>query len=440
MNFDRKINSFIFPILFFVCIALLAWLSTRNVLIKDFTSNNRLSLTQPSISLLEKMQDPIEIDVFVNRSDQKGQEVDQLLSRYQKIKSDIKINYISPEENPDLVRENNIRFPAEMLIKYQEKTEHIEKPSEQSISNAMATLLRGKDRWLVFLSGHGERDARGNANFDLSNFTKKLKARGLNSQPLNLIETKVIPDNTSVLIIADPKVDLFPEELNLIKNYIENGGNVLWMTEPNQRGIFSELAKLFDLKFLPGIIVDTVGQSLNITQPDLIPIIKYSDHAITKGFNLTTLFPQTVALESNKNSRWNNVPIIFSSEQSWSETSVIEDQINYDQDNETLGPLTIAMALTSVSNANQRIMIIGDSDFLSNSYLGNGGNLDLGVRMINWLTADDQLISIPTRPATDLDFELSKTTSAIFGLGFLIFLPLVFALIGLFIWWRRRSL
>lgn len=440
MNIDRKINSLIFPILFFACIALLAWLSTKNILIKDFTSNNRLSLTQPSISLLEQMQSQIEIDVFVNRSDQIGQQVGQLLSRYQKIKSDIKINYISPEENPDLVRENNIRFPAEMLIKYQGKTEHLEKPTEQSITNSMSILLRGKDRWLVFLSGHGERDAAGNANFDLGNFTKKLKARGLNTQSLNLIETKTIPDNTSVLIIADPKVDPFPEELNLIKNYIEKGGNVLWMTEPSQREIFSELAKLFDVKFLQGIIVDTVGQSLNITQPDLIPIIKYSDHAITKGFKLTTLFPQVVALESNKSSRWNNFPIIYSSEQSWSETSVIQDQINYDQESEKLGPLTIAMALTPVFDINQRIMIIGDSDFLSNSYLGNGGNLDLGVRMINWLTADDQLISIPTRPATDLDFELSKKTSAIFGLGFLIILPLLFALIGIIIWWRRRSL
>lgn len=440
MNFDRKINSFVFPILFFVCIALLAWLSTRNILIKDFTSNNRLSLTQPSISLLEKMQDPIEIDVFVNRSDQIGQQVDQLLSRYQKIKSDIKINYISPDENPDLIRENNIRFPAEMLIKYQGKTEHLEKPSEQLISNAMGTLLRGKDRWLVFLSGHGERDATGNANFDLGNFTKKLKTRGLNSQSLSLMETKAIPENTSVLIIADPKIDLLFEELNLIKNHIEKGGNILWLTEPSQRENFSELAKIFDLKLLPGIIVDATGQSLNITQPDLIPVIKYSDHAITKGFKLTTLFPQVVALESNQNSRWNNFPIIFSSEQSWSETSAIQDQINYDQNNEILGPLTIAMALTPVSDNSQRIIVVGDSDFLSNSYLGNGGNLDLGVRMINWLTEDDQLISIPTRPATDLDFELSKTTSAIFGLGFLIVLPLIFALIGLFIWWRRRSL
>ncbi len=443
MKIDRKINSLIFPILLFVCISLLAWISTRNILVKDFTSNNRLSLTQASISVLEKMSDPVEIDVFVNRSDQLGKQVDQLMSRYQNIKEDIKINYISPEENPDRVRENNIRFPAEMLIKYQGKTEHLARPSEQSITNTLAKLMRGKDRWIVFLTGHGERDPMGNANFDLSNFRTQLEKRGLKFQSLNLTETNVIPDNTAILILADPKVDLLSEEFSLIEKYIRKGNNFLWMTEPGQRQKNTQLKELFGFSHLPGIIVDAVGQTLNITQPDLIPIIKYSDHEITEKFKLTTLFPQALALEINETSQWDSFPIIFSSENSWNETSNIADQIDYNEGLEKKGPLTILMALTSQKNDSrkvQRILISGDSDFISNSYLANGGNLDLGMRMINWLTGDDELITIPARPATDLDFELSKAMSSIIGLGFLIILPLLFATTGLITWWCRRSL
>ncbi|MFK8068698.1 MAG: GldG family protein [Gammaproteobacteria bacterium] len=447
MKTDRKINLLIFPVLLFVCIALLAWVSTRNILVKDFTSNNRLSLTQPSLSILEKMKSPVEIDVYVNRSDQIGKQVDQLLSRYKKIKKDIQINFISPEENPDKVRENNIRYPAEMLIKYQGKTEHLEKPSEQSITNTMAKLLRGNDRWIVFVTGHGERDAMGNANFDLGSFRVQLEKRGLKFQTLNLTETNVIPDNTAILILADPKVDLLHEEFSLIENYINKGGNFLWMTEPDQRQKNAQLKELLGFDHLPGVIVDAVGQTLNITQPDLIPIIKYSDHEITKKFKLTTLFPQALALEVDGKNQWNSFPIIFSSENSWNEMSKVADLIDYNEGLEQRGPLTIIMALTSPKNEiyneskkDQRILISGDSDFISNSYLANGGNLDLGMRMINWLTGDDELISIPARPATDLDFELSKVMSSIIGLGFLIILPLCFAATGLIIWWRRRSL
>ena len=439
MDLNRKLNSLVLPVLLISCIVLLAWASTQNILIKDLTNNGRQSLTEPSKVLLERIRGSIEIDVFVNRSDQLGQQVEKLMTQYQQIKPDIMINYISPEENPDKVREYNIRFPAEMLIRYQGKTEHLEKPSEQTITNSIAALFRDDERWLVFLSGHGERAPVGNANFDLDKFVGHLKKRGLKSQLLNLSETTAIPDNTSVLIIADPKVNFLPEERMIIENYLEKGGNLLWLTEPDHRELLPELAENIGVTFLKGIIVDAEGQSFKITQPDLIPITKYPDHAITKSFSLTTLFPQAVALEINSLKNWNSFPLINSSEQSWTEFSEIKDQVDYDETKEKLGPLTIAMALTSQTNQ-QRILIVGDSDFISNSYIGNGGNLDLGVRMMNWLSADDQLITIPSRPATDLDFELSDTASAIIGLGFLIVLPLLLAIAGLVIWWRRRSL
>ncbi len=439
MNLGRKLNSLIFPVLLISSIILLAWASTQNILIKDLTRNSRQSLTEPSKVLLEKIRGKIEIDVFVNRSDQLGQQIEKLMTQYQQIKPDILINYISPEENPDKVREHNIRFPAEMLIRYQGKTEHLQKPSEQSITNSIATLFRGDDRWLVFLGGHGERAPVGNANFDLDKFVEHLKKRGLNSQSLNLSKTTAIPDNTGVLVIADPKVNLLSDEWPIVKNYLEKGGNLLWLTEPDHRQLLPELAELIGIMFLDGIIVDGAGQSFNITQPDLIPITQYPDHAITKNFSLTTLFPQAVALEINSSKDWNSFPLINSSDQSWAEISEIKDQVDYDEAHEKLGPLTLAMALTSPTNQ-QRILIIGDSDFITNSYIGNGGNLDLGVRMMNWLSADDQLITIPSRPATDLDFELSDTTSAVLGLGFLLVLPLLLAIAGLVIWWRRRGL
>ena len=439
MDLGRKINLLIFPVLLFACAVLLAWVSTQKVLIKDLTNNGRQSLTEPSKVLLKKLQGPVEIDVFVNRSDQLGQQIQKLMARYQQIKPDLQINYISPEENPDKVREHNIRFPAEMLLRYQGKTEHLDKPSEQSITNSLATLFRGNDRWLVFLSGHGERDPAGKANFDLGKFTEHLKNRGLISRSINLSETAAIPDNTAVLIIADPKVNLFSEEWSIVKNYLQQGGNLLWMTDPDHRELLPELADRFGVHFLEGVIVDAVGESFNITQPDLIPVIKYPDHAITKNFTLTTLFPQAIALEISLPEGWNIFPLLRSSEQSWSETSAIKDQVDYDEAHEKLGPLALAMALTSHSS-DQRVLITGDSDFISNSYIGNGGNLDLGVRMLNWISANDELISIPSRPATDLDFELSKTSSAIIGLGFLLVLPLLLITSGLIIWWRRRSL
>ena len=440
MKINRRINTLIFPLLLVICAGVIAWASTQKIMITDLTRDNRLSLSEPSQAMIKQIDGPIEIDVFVNRSDQLGERVQLLIDRYQRLKPDLTLNFVSPEKNPDKVREHSIRYPAEMLIHYQGRTGRLEKPSEEGLTNALAKLLRKDDRWLVFLSGHGERDPAGEANFDMGKFSEQLLKRGLRTQTLNLSETGTIPDNTAALVIADPQVEFLEDEWKIIHRYLEKGGSVLCMTEPGHTHLIKPLANKLDVDFFPGTVVDAIGQQFNITQPDLIPIISYPDHPISKDFTLTSLFPNAVALNPSIPQRWEITPLITSSEQSWTETSPIENEIHYDEDHEHRGPLVLALALIAKDNHSQRILISGDSDFLSNTYLNNGGNLDLGVRIMNWISSDDQLINIPFRAASDLDFEMNKTMSAITGLGFLIVLPLFFLITGFVIWWRRRNL
>ena len=84
--------------------------------------------------------------------------------------------------------------------------------------------------------------------------------------------------------------------------------------------------------------------------------------------------------------------------------------------------------------------MIGDADFLSNRYLGNGSNLELGFNMINWLSHDDNLIAISPRPAPDTRLELSQPQQIAIFLSFLILMPLLLLGTGLRIWLRRRKL
>jgi len=85
-------------------------------------------------------------------------------------------------------------------------------------------------------------------------------------------------------------------------------------------------------------------------------------------------------------------------------------------------------------------MVIGDGDFLSNTYLGNGGNLNLGLSLMRWLTRDDSLIDIPARPVSDKQLNLTPFSGILIALTFLVLLPLLLTLAGLAIWWRRRKL
>ena len=82
--------------------------------------------------------------------------------------------------------------------------------------------------------------------------------------------------------------------------------------------------------------------------------------------------------------------------------------------------------------------MIGDGDFLSNTYLGNAGNLDLGLNIVNWLSHDEDYIDIRIKSAPDTSLELGRIAQGVIGLGFLIGLPLLLLLTGAIIWLRRR--
>jgi LPXTG-motif cell wall-anchored protein len=82
--------------------------------------------------------------------------------------------------------------------------------------------------------------------------------------------------------------------------------------------------------------------------------------------------------------------------------------------------------------------VIGDGDFLSNTYLGNGGNRALGERIFDWLLGDDALVNLPPRGAPDRFLRLSQGQLNAVSLGFLAVLPLLLLAIGGWIVWRRR--
>ena len=83
--------------------------------------------------------------------------------------------------------------------------------------------------------------------------------------------------------------------------------------------------------------------------------------------------------------------------------------------------------------------MIGDGDFLSNSFLGNGGNLELGMNLVNWLGSDDAYINVPVRTAPDQSLTLSRTAQIGIVFGFLVVLPVGLFASGIVIWWRRRK-
>ncbi|MDH5592405.1 MAG: GldG family protein, partial [Gammaproteobacteria bacterium] len=357
---------------------------------------------------------------------------------------------INPDFSPEIVRKLNIQQQGEMVVSLNDKQQHVFDLSEQSLTNALIIVSRAQQPWLVFIEGHGERSPFSQANFNLSVWGEQLKQKGFKLQSLNLVEQSLIPNNAAAVVIASPERPWLAGEIDIIKNYITDGGNLLWLTEPDSHQYLAGLAEQLGIEFVPGTIIDPNAELLGITDPQFVLITNYANHPVATATTSVTLFPQAVAIENNvDNSAWQYLPLLTSQENTWSETDPITQATVaspiFDVSNDTGGPLNLAYLLTvqpveeDEKNKEQRIAVIGDGDFLSNSYIGNGSNLELGVALMNWLAEDDSLIDIPIKTTIDNQLQLTTTQSLIIGLGFLIVIPVLLLSIGLGLWWYRRK-
>lgn len=444
-----RLQNIVFIILFSVIVGLLAWLSTQYNFSSDWTQNNRNTLSDTSIKLLQQIPQPVKITTFIPEGNllSNRQYIKELVAKYKKYKPNITLEIVNPDTAPDRVRQLKVTNYGEVVVEYEGRNEHISNLKEQTLTNTLQRLLRQGERHLLFVSGHGERKPHGQANFDWNHFSEKLKIKGISVELLKLNETPTIPD-VAAIVIASPQVDLLPGEVKIIVDYVKRGGNLLWVQEPGA-SLFGlrPLADLLGIDFYPGTIVDPTAQMMNVKDPSFAIISNYPAHAITSNFQYISIFPKATGIIHREiKPDWQASVFLQTVPRSWSETGILKGAIDYNADKDFVGPLTIGLAITRKSNANekntenkQRIVILGDGDFLSNTYLGNQGNLNIGHNIINWISNDDNFISIPSSSAVDTQLNISDLMGAMIGLFFLIVLPLGLLISGTLIWYKRRS-
>ena len=440
-----RLQALLFATLFTGIIGMLAWLSTQYVYQADWTTGARNTISDETRRLLDDMQYPVNISAFVQDDELIRSQIKDLIGSYQRFKQDITLEFVNPDREPARVRELGIASGGEIVIRYLDRSENIQTLSEQQLSNALLRLSRQQQRWIVFLTGHGERPPTGDTNHGLGIFAGELERKGLNVQTVNLAEAE-IPSNTNLLVLAGPRVELLPGEIAKLQRYVEQGGNLLWLAEPGDLHGLQALAEQLDISLLPGMIVDATSQMFGIENPGFAIVTGYPRHEITNEMTAVTVYPEAAALEINDGETWDAIPLLTTLERAWTELGEITGEIQFDPDtDERAGPLDIGVVLTRERNDDsgaslpmQRIIVIGDGDFLSNTYLGNAGNLGLGLNMVQWLSHDDAALNIRIKSAPDTSLVLGKTAQAVIGLGFLVGLPVLLLLSGVVIWLLRR--
>jgi len=444
----RRLDGWLFALLLLAGVAALGYFSARHAYLVDWTAHGRSSLSAESRAVLAKLDGPMEVVSYASPQGDLRQTVAGFLQRYQTAKPDLALRFVDPQLDPARMRELGITVDGALILHYEDREQRLDELSERSLTNALERLVRGSDRMVAFVTGDGERRADGQANADLGTFMTQLEGRGMRAVPLNFAQVGAVPEHTDLVVLASPSLALPPGGVQALVAYVQGGGNLLWLAEPANDDLgLAPLAGVLGVRILPGVLVDGAGTALGLHDPRLIALGDYPAHAITRGFALTTLFPQASALAQVAGGDWAARPFLRSGAQSWTEFQPIDNSrptdIRFDADaGELKGPLDFGYALSRLSpspeRSEQRAVVIGDGDFLSNTFLGNGGNRALGERVFDWLLGDDKLVELPPRGAPDRLLEISQAQLNALSFGFLIALPLLLLAIGGLIAWRRR--
>ncbi len=455
MNITRKVRAqllaqgWIYTLLLLALVMLLAWLAREYRVERDVTANARNTLAQGTQEALRQFDGPVTVTAYAMAKDGSGNDVHKLVQEklrpWQRIKPDLSLTLVDPRDDPKRANAAGLRSPNELVIEHQRRTEHLPlgEFNEHNFVNALLRLTRTSNTVVYWLDGHGERKLDGVANHDLGEFGRQLQLKGYTLSRLNLSIAQDVPRNAAALIIASPQANLQESEIAKLRAHLESGGNLLWLVDPEPLRGLEPVAEFLGLVLTPGTVVDPSLKPRS-GPPTLAVGSNYARHAITGAFRLNTLFPGSRQIGADEREGWRMTPLIEVAQRGWVETGKLDDKTVFDKDRDFQGPINIATAFERTAGAmagerQQRVVVVGNGAFLSNSFLGNGGNLQLGVAMLNWLSGDDKLIAIPPRPAADVQINIDQTLLYLLAFTFLLLLPLVFAISGIVVWWRRRK-
>lgn len=445
----RLVQQVVNGLLITMVVGLLAWASTRYKLELDWTYGHRNTLSKSSQMFLQSLHGPVKFTVFLNDTAD-HREYETMFARYKKFKPDIQTEFVDPEHHPELVTQNNIKFLGEMVVQYSGRHESVQHLGEREITGALQRLADTNQYYVVFLQGDGERAIDSGAQDGYDQFADYLRSNGLKAQGLNLVQTPKIPDNTSILVVAQPTQKLLPGVEKIVADYLAAGGNLLWLADPDQHPGLLAVAQSLGLSWQDGFAVFPNYELVGSPSPLIYLTTQYPPTPVTQGLDSVAAFPLVRAFKTTTNADWQEQPLLQTDQYSWLDSAVSLDStdksITLEQKaTDPKGPLTFGAIFTRTRKAEgaapgrtQRVAVVGNTNFLANSYLDAYGNKRLGLNLMQWLAARDTQINIDVPTAPDTVLYLPGVVSLLIIGGYALILPALLLGYGTMRWLRRR--
>jgi ABC-type uncharacterized transport system involved in gliding motility auxiliary subunit len=430
----------------------------------DLTASKQFSLSEQSRKVLGSLDAPLHIMVFAQEPDF-GRYQDRL-KEYQYASKRITAEYVDPDKKPAVARQNAVQQYGTIVLNYKTRSERVTSDSEQDITNAIIKVVTGQQKKVYFTQGHGERDTTSSERDGYNAIVSALTHENYVVDKVVLAQAGSVPKDAAIVVVAGPRTDFFPNEIDALKTYVGAAGKLFLQIDPPDKADSPPLARLIGLAHDWGmdvgnnIVVDVSGMGRLIGTDASVPVAAtYPVHPITQKFTLITAYPlaRSVTPVNGGVEGHTAQSFVETSPRSWAETDIkallTSGQVKFEAEKgDKQGPVSIAAAVSAAAapagatppaegaeaKPESRVVVFGDSDFAANATLGIQGNRDLFLNTVGWLSQQENLISIRPKEAEDRRVTMTASQQSNIGWLSLLIIPgLIFAL-GVQTWWRRR--
>ena len=416
----------------------------------DATANKRYSLSEQTVKIVKGLKQDATITYFDQGT--RFQEAKDKLDLYANLSPKVHVEYVDPDKQPQLAREAGIKNFGTTVVQIGTRKNEAKSTSEEDITGAFIRDLKQTTRTVCFVTGSGEHRIDDTSRDGYSAFKDVLGKDNYETKSIDLLQTAAVPADCTVVVVGGPSGDYQQPEVDALKKYVEDGGRAMFLLDPPLKMGRDEVADNDALSaVLSGwgvtpdkdLILDMnpIGQLAGLG-PQVALVTTYDQQPIVNDMKGTaTGFPITRSLQTKNGDKTTVDKLFETSNSSLSTTKLDSPRIDPQDPKNKKGPMTIAAAgsyKTGKENSQGRFVVVGSSEWAANSFINFNGNRDLALNAMNWLSSDEDLISIRPKEPEDRRITMTKAQQNWVRITSQFLFPLAVVVVGFSVWWRRR--
>jgi len=416
----------------------------------DATSNKRYSLSEQTAKIVKGLKQDATITYYDQSTHfQQGKDT---LDQYANLSHKVHVNYVDPDQNPQSARAAGIKNYGTAVVQIGDRKEEAKSLTEEGITGAFIRDLKNNTRTVCFVTGSGEHQIDDSDRNGFSKLKDLLSKDEYQSRSINLLQKADIPEDCTVLVVGGPSGDYVQPEVDAIKKYMESGGRAFFMLDPplklgheeiSDNDALTNLLQNWGVSPQKDLILDLnpVGQLIGVGQQVALVSQYGTQPIVTEMKGTTTGFPLTRSLDIKNTDKTAVEKLFDSSDSSLATTNLSSPEVKVNDPKNKKGPVTIAAAgnyKTGKDNSQGRFVVVGSSSLAANSFINFNGNRDLALNAMNWLSSDEDLISIRPKDHEDRRITMTRAQMSLVRTTSQFLLPLFVLVAGISVWWKRR--